>query len=108
MFTRRPRQSKYPFCVPPTKSLVNTVGSHGVCSTDGCQSTSAKQNFSEALLGLAKFVLFGTAWALAIRVLLWPVSLGRVSPLLFFFWFLFVLFYLVVFYCLLFFLTIVN
>ncbi len=68
---------------PPTKSLVNTVGSHGVCSTDGCQSTSAKQNFSEALLGLAKFVLFGMAWALAIRVLLWPVSLARVFPLLF-------------------------
>ena len=68
---------------PPTKSLVNTVGSHGVCSTDGCQSTSAKQNFPEALLGLAKFVLFGTAWSLAIRVLLWPVSLARVSPLLF-------------------------
>ena len=68
---------------PPTKSLVNTVGSHGVCSTDGCQSTSAKQTFPKALLGLAKFVLFGLAWALAIRVLLWPVSLARVFPLLF-------------------------
>ena len=68
---------------PPTKSLVNTVGSHGVCSTDGCQSTPAKQKFPKALLGLAKFVLFGLAWALAIRVLLWPVSLARVFPLLF-------------------------
>jgi hypothetical protein len=68
---------------PPSKSLVNTVGSHGVCSTDGCKNTSAKQNFSKALLGLAKFVLFGLAWALAIRVLLWPVSLARVFPLLF-------------------------
>ena len=48
---------------PPTKSLVNTVGSHGVCSTDGCQSTSAKQNFSKALL------------------VLWPVSRAKVFPL---------------------------
>jgi hypothetical protein len=83
MFTRRPRQSKYPFCVPPTKPLGNTVGSPGVCSTDGCQRTSGKQNFSEALLGLAKFVLFGLASVVAMRVLLWPLSLPRIFPLLF-------------------------
>jgi hypothetical protein len=42
-----------------------------------------KTNFSEALVELAKFVLFGMAWALAVRVLLWPVSLERIFPLLF-------------------------
>jgi hypothetical protein len=42
-----------------------------------------KKNFSEALLELAKFVLFGMAWALPMRVLLWPVSLARIFPLLF-------------------------
>ena len=48
---------------PPAKSLGNTVGSRGVCSADGCQSTSAKQNFSKALL------------------VLWPVSRAKVFPL---------------------------
>jgi hypothetical protein len=42
-----------------------------------------KKNFFEALVELAKFVLFGMAWALAMRVLLWPVSLARIFPLLF-------------------------
>jgi hypothetical protein len=42
-----------------------------------------KKNFSEALVELAKFVLFGMAWALAMRVFLWPVSLARIFPLLF-------------------------
>ena len=42
-----------------------------------------KKNFSEALVELAKFVLFAVAWALAVRVLLWPVSLARIFPLLF-------------------------
>jgi len=42
-----------------------------------------KKNFSELLVELAKFLLFGMAWALAMRVLLWPVSLARIFPLLF-------------------------
>jgi len=42
-----------------------------------------KKNFSEALVELAKFVLVGMAWALAMRILLWPISLGRIFPLLF-------------------------
>jgi hypothetical protein len=42
-----------------------------------------KKNFSEPLVELAKFLLFGMAWALAMRVLLWPVSLARIFPLLF-------------------------
>ena len=42
-----------------------------------------KKNFFETLIELAKFVLFGMAWALAMRVLLWPVSLARIFPLLF-------------------------
>jgi hypothetical protein len=42
-----------------------------------------EKNFSETLVELAKFVLFGMAWALAMRVLLWPVSLARIFPLLF-------------------------
>jgi hypothetical protein len=73
------------------KSLGNTVGSHGVCSTAGCQSGSplltpyahAEKSFPDGLAELAKFVSFGMAWAVAVRVLLWPVSLARISPLLF-------------------------
>src|SRR5215475_47819 len=42
-----------------------------------------KKSFFETLVELAKFVLFGMAWALAMRVLLWPVSLARIFPLLF-------------------------
>ena len=42
-----------------------------------------KKNVFETLVELAKFVLFGMAWALAMRVLLWPVSLARIFPLLF-------------------------
>ena len=42
-----------------------------------------KKNFFETLVELAKFALFGIAWALAVRVLLWPVSLARIFPLLF-------------------------
>ena len=42
-----------------------------------------KKNFSEALVELAKFGLVGMAWALAMRILLWPISLGRIFPLLF-------------------------
>src|ERR1700757_3811722 len=41
------------------------------------------RNFSKPLVELAKFLLFGMAWALAMRVLLWPVSLARIFPLLF-------------------------
>jgi hypothetical protein len=42
-----------------------------------------ERKFSGVLVELAKFVLFGMAWALAVRVLLWPVSLARIVPLLF-------------------------
>jgi hypothetical protein len=42
-----------------------------------------EKKFSGVLVELAKFVLFGIAWALAVRVLLWPVSLARIVPLLF-------------------------
>jgi hypothetical protein len=41
------------------------------------------ERFAKALVELAKIVLFGMAWALAMRVLLWPVSLARIFPLLF-------------------------
>jgi hypothetical protein len=41
-----------------------------------------RKNLSDALVELAKFVSFGMAWALAVRVLLWPVSLARIFPLL--------------------------
>ena len=39
----------------------------------------------EAVVELAKFVLFGIAWAVAMRVLLWPLSLARIFPFLFLF-----------------------
>jgi hypothetical protein len=42
-----------------------------------------KKNFAGALVELAKFVLFGIAWTLAMRVLLWPLLLERIFPLLF-------------------------
>ena len=42
-----------------------------------------KKRFFEPLVEVAKFVLFAIAWALVVRVLLWPVSLARISPLLF-------------------------
>jgi hypothetical protein len=59
--------------------------------------SALEKNFSEALVELAKFVLFGMAWALAVRVLLWPVSLARIFPLLFLCGMPLVLFSLVVF-----------
>jgi hypothetical protein len=76
---------------PPTECQANTVGSHGVCSNAGCQSGNplvtpnrhSNKNFSDGLVELAKFVSFGMAWVLAVRILLWPVSLARISPLLF-------------------------
>ena len=51
----------------------------------------------EAVVELAKFVLFGIAWAVAMRVLLWPVSLARIFPFLFLFGMPLGLFSLVVF-----------
>ena len=65
---------------PPTESSGDEVGSLGVCSTDGCRRTWAKPIVSEAFSGLVKFVSFAIGWAVAIRLLLWPIPFGRVLP----------------------------